>query len=204
MRGPQVLTVVFLTDLWRALPDRPRRGFDPCHVRRRVRVSLHLGLHLRVPAVHRPGDQRKGPEGLAARRRSTTTRARTRSWSPRTRARGRALPRHAAQEALGRDDDRDRVLCGPLPGHLLRRLGLAVPGGRLRPGDLGELCASCHAGPAGTFGGTKAGRPFQVIAAYAGLRQGLLHEVRQGPEVARPLRKDGAPSRATRTPSCPG
>jgi hypothetical protein len=29
-------------------------------------------------------------------------------------------------------------------------------------------CASCHAGPPGTFGGTKANRPFQVIAAYAG------------------------------------
>ena len=28
-------------------------------------------------------------------------------------------------------------------------------------------CASCHAGPGDTFGGTKAGRPFQVIAAYA-------------------------------------
>jgi len=29
-------------------------------------------------------------------------------------------------------------------------------------------CASCHPGPASTFSGTKAGRPFQVIAAYAG------------------------------------
>jgi cytochrome c2 len=29
-------------------------------------------------------------------------------------------------------------------------------------------CASCHAGPGATFGGTKADRPFQVIAAYAG------------------------------------
>jgi hypothetical protein len=29
-------------------------------------------------------------------------------------------------------------------------------------------CASCHQGPAGIFGGTKAGRPFEVIAAYAG------------------------------------
>lgn len=29
-------------------------------------------------------------------------------------------------------------------------------------------CGCCHAGPAGTFGGTKAGRPFAVIAAYAG------------------------------------
>jgi hypothetical protein len=28
-------------------------------------------------------------------------------------------------------------------------------------------CASCHAGPEGTFGGTKADRPFPIIAAYA-------------------------------------
>jgi cytochrome c2 len=29
-------------------------------------------------------------------------------------------------------------------------------------------CASCHSGPQGAFGGTKAQRPFQVLAAYAG------------------------------------
>jgi cytochrome c2 len=29
-------------------------------------------------------------------------------------------------------------------------------------------CASCHPGPAGIFGGTKSGRPFAVIAAFAG------------------------------------
>jgi len=34
-------------------------------------------------------------------------------------------------------------------------------------------CASCHPGPAGTFSGTKAGRPFQVIAAYAGYDRGF-------------------------------
>lgn len=28
-------------------------------------------------------------------------------------------------------------------------------------------CASCHSGPTGAFGGTKSGRPFKVIAAYA-------------------------------------
>lgn len=28
-------------------------------------------------------------------------------------------------------------------------------------------CACCHQGPAGIFGGTRAGRPFQVLAAYA-------------------------------------
>jgi cytochrome c2 len=34
-------------------------------------------------------------------------------------------------------------------------------------------CASCHPGPAGTFSGTKAGRPYQVIAAYAGYDRGF-------------------------------
>ena len=29
-------------------------------------------------------------------------------------------------------------------------------------------CSSCHAGPKDSFGGTKAGRPFEVVAAYAG------------------------------------
>ena len=29
-------------------------------------------------------------------------------------------------------------------------------------------CACCHAGPGGTFGGYKSGRPFPVLAAYAG------------------------------------
>jgi cytochrome c2 len=28
-------------------------------------------------------------------------------------------------------------------------------------------CASCHSGPKASFGGTKADRPFEVIAAYA-------------------------------------
>jgi cytochrome c1 len=30
-----------------------------------------------------------------------------------------------------------------------------------------DSCASCHAGPPGTFGGTKSGRPFAVLAAHA-------------------------------------
>ena len=29
-------------------------------------------------------------------------------------------------------------------------------------------CASCHRGPGTTFGGTKADRPFEVVAAHAG------------------------------------
>jgi cytochrome c2 len=45
----------------------------------------------------------------------------------------------------------------------------ALPEGAKRGRDIWiNSCASCHAGPAGTFSGTKAQRPFQVIAAYAG------------------------------------
>ncbi len=45
----------------------------------------------------------------------------------------------------------------------------ASPGPAVREGREIWLnsCASCHAGPAGTFGGTKADRPFKVIVAYA-------------------------------------
>jgi len=41
------------------------------------------------------------------------------------------------------------------------------PGGRAGREIWVNSCASCHAGPAGIFGGAKADRPFQVIAAYA-------------------------------------
>jgi hypothetical protein len=45
----------------------------------------------------------------------------------------------------------------------------SLPAGAQRGRDIWiNSCASCHPGPEGTFSGTKAGRPFQVIAAYAG------------------------------------
>ncbi len=43
-------------------------------------------------------------------------------------------------------------------------------------------CASCHPGPAGTFSGTKAARPFQVIAAYAGYDRGFFMKYVRDPK----------------------
>jgi cytochrome c2 len=50
-------------------------------------------------------------------------------------------------------------------------------------------CASCHAGPAGTFGGTKADRPFQVIAAYAGYDRSYFVKYVRDPKALVPCAK---------------
>jgi len=43
-------------------------------------------------------------------------------------------------------------------------------------------CASCHAGPKGTAGGTKAHRPFGVIAAYAGYDPSFFRKYVRNPQ----------------------
>jgi hypothetical protein len=43
-------------------------------------------------------------------------------------------------------------------------------------------CASCHQGPGGVFGGTKAGRSFEVIAAYAGYDRGFFDRYIRDPK----------------------
>jgi cytochrome c2 len=50
-------------------------------------------------------------------------------------------------------------------------------------------CASCHGGPEGTFGGTKAQRPFQVIAAYAGYDQPFFTKYVRNPQSLVPSAK---------------
>jgi cytochrome c2 len=50
-------------------------------------------------------------------------------------------------------------------------------------------CASCHAGPDGIFGGTKAGRPFEVIAAYAGYARAFFVKYVRDPKSLVPCAK---------------
>ena len=47
-------------------------------------------------------------------------------------------------------------------------------------------CASCHQGPDGLFGGTKAGRPFQVIQAYAGYDRHFFDKYVRNPKSIMP------------------
>jgi cytochrome c2 len=50
-------------------------------------------------------------------------------------------------------------------------------------------CACCHQGPAGIFGGTKADRPFEVIAAYAGYDRPFFTEYVRDPKSLVPSAK---------------
>jgi cytochrome c2 len=50
-------------------------------------------------------------------------------------------------------------------------------------------CASCHQGPSGIFGGTKAGKPFEVIAAYAGFDQAYFMKYVRDPKSLVPCAK---------------
>jgi hypothetical protein len=50
-------------------------------------------------------------------------------------------------------------------------------------------CASCHQGPGGIFGGTKAGRPFEVIAAYAGYDRAFFMRYVRDPKSLVPCAK---------------
>jgi cytochrome c2 len=50
-------------------------------------------------------------------------------------------------------------------------------------------CASCHQGPGGIFGGTKAGRPFEVIEAYAGHAPGYFMKYVRDPKALVPCAK---------------
>jgi cytochrome c2 len=50
-------------------------------------------------------------------------------------------------------------------------------------------CASCHQGPSGVFGGTKAGRPFEVIAAYAGYDRAFFVKYVRDPKSLVPCAK---------------
>ena len=50
-------------------------------------------------------------------------------------------------------------------------------------------CASCHQGPSGIFGGTKAGKPFEVIAAYAGYDRAYFTKYVRDPKALVPCAK---------------
>jgi cytochrome c2 len=50
-------------------------------------------------------------------------------------------------------------------------------------------CACCHAGPAGIAGGTRAGRPFEVLAAYAKYDPNFFNQYIRKPKSIMPCAK---------------
>jgi hypothetical protein len=168
VKGPQVLTVVFLADLLKALPVEPGSdavlatcvdGYASVYTSAFIsayRPFLVLEINGRGPGDWPPKglDYNPGPYVVAV----------SPALAPAfTRYRDAEHKKPWGVTTLEIASYADRF--GALYGGPWASLGPAARDGR-------EIwvnsCASCHPGPAGAFGGTKAGRPFLVIAAYAG------------------------------------
>jgi hypothetical protein len=166
--GPQELTVVFLADLWKALPAGP--GADSLLAMcadgyASVFTSDFISRYrpFLVLEINGKGPKDWPPPGL--------------NYNP-----GPFVISVSASLVPAVGKFRDVEHKKPWGVTTLEVASYAERFGPFYSGRWGNLseqardgreiwvnsCASCHQGPAGTFGGTKADRPFEVIAAYAG------------------------------------
>jgi hypothetical protein len=167
MPGPQVLTVLFLGELWRALPVGPGAdtflatctdGYASVFTSEfigRFRPFLVLEINGKGPGdwPHAGLSGDPGPYAITV------------------------SARLAPESAAYRDLEHEKpwgVTTLEVASYEERFRGIysgAFTALSPKEKDGREIwvnsCASCHEGPPGTFGGTKSGRPFPVIAAYA-------------------------------------
>jgi cytochrome c2 len=189
MMGPQVLTVVSLSDLWTALPTGP--GTDSILA---TCADGYASVYtLAFIADYRPfivlEINGKGP----------------RDWPP-----AGVTFNPGPYAILVSADFEPRVASYPNVQHKkpwgVTTLEVASYADRFRGFYSGKwsslsqaaaagreawvnTCASCHAGPPGAFGGTKAGRPFPVIAAYAGYDRAFFMKYVRDPKSLVPCAK---------------
>ena len=166
--GPQVLTVVFISDLWKALSVGPGAdtvlatcadGYASVYTSAFIasyRPFLVLEINGKGPADWPPKglDFNPGPFVITVSAQLVPAAAHYRDvehkkpWGVTTLEFATYSERYQ-----GVYDGKWKAL--PAPAREGREIWI-------------NSCASCHPGPAGIFGGTKADRPFEVIAAYAG------------------------------------
>ena len=167
VKGPQVLTVVFLSDLWRALPALPGADalFATCgdgYVG--IFTSGFIGTYrpFLVLEINGKGPADWPPPGL--------------KFNPApyvVTVSAELVPAAAAfldiehKKPWGVTTIEVASFAERVRGIYSGPWASAGPTGRAGREIWVNSCASCHSGPAGTFGGTKAGRPFQVLAAFA-------------------------------------
>jgi cytochrome c2 len=168
VKGPQALTVVFLDDLWKALPAAP--GADALLATcadgyASVFTSVFISRYrpFLVLEINGKGPKDWPPPGLAFNPGPYVV----------------AVSSDLVPEAARLRDLRHKKPWG------VTALEVASYAERFKPAYTGKwaslspsardgrdiwvnACASCHQGPSGVFGGTKSGKPFQVIEAYAG------------------------------------
>ncbi len=169
VKGEQELTVVFLTDLWAALPRGAGAdtllatcasdGYASVY-----RESFMAGCRpFLVLEINGQGPEKWPPPGLDYNPGPYVI-----SISPGVAPAvaqlidpGHKKPWGVTTLELANFDERYR---GSFSGRWAALSARAVAGREIWINS----CASCHRGPAGTFGGTKSDRTFEVLAAYAG------------------------------------
>ncbi len=168
VKGPQVLTVVFLDELWRALPKAPGAdallatctdGYASVYTSgfiSKYRPFLVLEINGKGPADWPPPGLafNPGPYVVTVSEDLVPGAARFRDLRHKKPWGVAALEVASYAERFG-----------PVYTGRWASLSPSASDGR----DIWiNACASCHQGPPGVFGGTTAGRPFAVIEAYAG------------------------------------
>lgn len=168
IKGPQELTVVFLDELWKALPAAP--GADTllasCSDGYASVFTADFISRYRpflVLEINGKGPEKWPPPGLAYNPGPYVVTV-SPDLAPAV-ARFRDLEHKKPWGVTTLEVASYAARYGPVYSGKWASLSPGAADGR-------EIwinsCASCHPGPLGIFGGTKAARPFQVIAAYAG------------------------------------
>ena len=168
VKGPQALTVVFLSDLWKALPVAPGADtilatcadgyasvYTPTFISQ-YRPFLVLEINGKGPGDWPPEglDFNPGPYVITVSAELVPAAAKYRDLEHKKPWGVTTLEIASYAERYGSAYSGRWAVLSPS----------AADGREIWVNS----CASCHEGPSGIFGGTKAARPFQVIAAYAG------------------------------------
>jgi len=167
VKGPQVVTVVFLSDLWKALPvaggadtllatcgDGYAAVFTADFIAK-YRPFLVLEIDGKGPSDWPPPGLKFNPGPYAV----TVSSGLVPSAA--------AFPDIEHKKPWGVSAIEVASFAERFRGAYSGRWASPGPEGRAGREIWVNSCASCHPGPGGSFGGTKAGRPFEVIAAYA-------------------------------------
>ncbi len=189
VKGPEVLTVVFLGDLWKALPVAPGAdtvlatcgdGYASVFTAdfiSKYRPFLVLEIDGKGPEKWPPPglDYNPGPYVVTVSAELVPAVARFRDVEHKK-------PWGVTTLEIASFAERFRSVYGGK----WASVSSSVRDGR-------EIwvnsCASCHEGPSGIFGGTKAARPFPVIAAYAGYDRAFFEKYVRDPRSLVPCAK---------------
>ncbi len=189
MKGPQVLTIVFLSDLWKALPTD--RGADSVLATcSDGYLSVYTSAFISdyrpfiVLEINGRGPKDWPPPGLAFDPGPYAILVSADVVPAAARYPGVQHKKPWGVKALEVASYADRFR-GIYSGRWASPSPEAASGREIWVNS----CASCHTGPAGVAGGAKAGRPFQVVAAYAAFDRAFFVKYVSDPKSLMPCSK---------------